>query len=380
MSYGSVQLSSNKYDISITYIEYFVNSFKAEFNKLTQKVFGGKVSDMKINYRRLTLAEREKISQGLWADEHFSHIAKRLGRHASSISREVWQNVKRKRRSYSAIKAQEAAGERKRKAGRKKKLEANLELRDYVCRKLKQEWSPEEIAMRLKMDYADDMTMRISHEAIYQYLYCLPKGELKKDLMRGLRRKRKRRLSRQSVHDRRQRIPDLISISERPEEIKDRTVPGHWEGDLIIGKRINSALGTLVERTTRLTLLVPLKKKDAFSVRTAFARAFKRLPRQFAKTLTYDRGSEMSEHKLFSRETKIKVYFADPHSPWQRGTNENTNGLIRQYFPKGTDFKRLPPSSIREAERRLNSRPRKVLDFYTPAEKFYKLITEQKLR
>ena len=171
----------------------------------------------------------------------------------------------------------------------------------------------------------------------------------------------------------------MISISERPEEAKGRIIPGHWEGDLIVGKNHASAVGTLVERTTRLTLLVPLKEKTAFAVRDAFAKAFKRIPKQMVKTLTYDRGSEMSEHKLFSEETKIRVFFADPYSPWQRGTNENTNGLIRQYFPKGTDFREVSVSEIKEAERRLNSRPRKTLGYYTPSERFFELTTGQKI-
>ncbi len=330
-------------------------------------------------YQRLSLAERERISQGIWANENFSQIAKTLGRNPSTISQEVWSVVKRKRRSYSAVRAQEKSQKQAKSRGRKKKLETSLALKDYIYEKLRLEWSPEEIAKRLRLDYANDMAMRISHEVIYQHLYCLPRGELKKELMRGLRQERKRRLSRQAAHDRRQRIPDIISISERPEEVRDRIIPGHWEGDLIVGANHASALGTLVERTTRLTLLVPLTDKDAFSVRNAFAKAFKRIPKQMAKTLTYDRGTEMSEHKLFSQETKIKVFFADPRSPWQRGTNENTNGLIRQYFPKGTDFKEASISAIREAERRLNGRPRKVLDFYTPAEKFYELITKQNI-
>jgi len=329
-------------------------------------------------YQRLCLAERERISQGIWASENFSRIAKILGRNPSTISNEVGSQIARKRRSYSAIKAQEKSQERAKRRGRKKKMESHAALKDYVYAALRLEWSPEEIAKRLRLDYADDMTMRISHEAIYQHLYCLPRGELKKELMKGLRQNRKRRLSRQAAHDRRQRIPDIISISERPEEVKDRIVPGHWEGDLIVGANHASAMGTLVERTTRLTLLVPLTDKDAFSVRNAFAKAFKRIPKQMAKTLTYDRGTEMSEHKLFSRETEIKVFFADPRSPWQRGTNENTNGLIRQYFPKGTDFRKIPINAIREAERRLNGRPRKILGFYTPSEKFYELITNQK--
>lgn len=187
------------------------------------------------------------------------------------------------------------------------------------------------------------------------------------------------RQPRQYAHYRRQRIEDIISISERPKEVEQRIVPGHWEGDLIVGKNHKSAIGTLVERTTRMTLLVPLKAKNAFAVREAFAKAFKRVPLGFRKTLTYDRGTEMSEHKLFTEKTKIQVYFADPYSPWQRGTNENTNGLIRQYFPKGIDFKEVSNATIREVERRLNSRPRKKLKFYTPAEKFYELLTGRKI-
>jgi len=197
--------------------------------------------------------------------------------------------------------------------------------------------------------------------------------------MLGLRQERKMRQPRQYAHYRRQRIQDIISISERPKEVEKRIVPGHWEGDLVVGKKHEGALGTLVERTTCLTLLVPLKDKNAFAVRKAFAKAFKRIPAGFRKSLTYDRGSEMSEHKLFTKKTKIQVYFADPYSPWQRGINENTNGLIRQYFPKGIDFKEVSNSTIKEVERRLNSRPRKKLEFYTPSEKFYELITGQKV-
>ncbi len=187
------------------------------------------------------------------------------------------------------------------------------------------------------------------------------------------------RQPRKYAHYRKQRIQDLISISERPEEVKDRIIPGHWEGDLIVGKDHKSAIGTLVERTTRLTLIVPLKAKDAVSASKAFPGAFKKIPRQFKKTLTYNRGSEMSQHKLFTKETKIEVYFTDPYSPWQRGTNENTNGLIRQYFPKGTDFRNVTVSELKKVEERLNSRPRKALDYYTPSERFYQLIIGKKI-
>lgn len=332
---------------------------------------------MDTSYTRLTLADREQISRGIYAFETFTAIARNLGRPTSTITNEVWRNVKYSWR-YRAEKAQIQTEKRKRK-GRPKKLDQYPALRDYVCEKLQLQWSPEEIAKRIKKEYPQDERMRISHEAIYQYLYCLPRGEFKQELMRGLRRERKHRLSRQAIHYRRQRIQDIISISERPQEAEDRIVPGHWEGDLILGKNRESAIGALVERTTRLTLLVSLTGKDAFTVRNSFAKAFKCIPEKFKNSLTYDRGSEMSQHKLFTEETNIQVYFADPSSPWQRGTNENTNGLIRQYFPKGTDFRNVSRAALKEAECRLNSRPRKVLDYYTPSEKFYQLVTGGKI-
>jgi len=325
-------------------------------------------------YTRLNFKDREEISRGIWARESFADIAKRINRPTSAVSREVNGNNKYKWR-YRAEKAQDRAEELRKQGRCPKKIDVNLKLKKYVHEKLKTEWSPEEIANRIKTDYPQNEDMRISHETIYKYIYCLPRGELKKELMKGLRQERKMRQPRKYAHYRKQRIQDIISISERPKEVEERIAPGHWEGDLIVGKEHKSALGTLVERTTRLTLLVPLKEKDAFAVRKAMAKAFKRIPKQFKKTLTYDRGSEMSQHKLFSKDTKIQVYFADPYSPWQRGTNENTNGLIRQYFPKGTDFKEISTKAIREAERRLNSRPRKTLDYYTPSEKFHELIT-----
>jgi len=329
-------------------------------------------------YHRLSLADREVISNGIYAGESFTGIAKKLKRHTSTVSREVWNDIVRKKWSYSAIRAETKAQTSKHR-GRPRKLDTGNTLREYVYAKLRLQWSPEEIAQRLKLEYPQDRTMRVSHETIYQHLYCLPRGELKKELMRGLRHERKRRLSRTALHYRRQRIQDIISISERPEEVRGRIVPGHWEGDLIVGKNHSSAMGSLVERTTRLTLLVPLKARDSLTVCNAFADAFKHIPRKFKKSMTYDRGSEMTQHKLFTKDTEIKVFFADPYSPWQRGTNENTNGLIRQYFPKGTDFKTVHPSDIVEAEQRLNSRPRKVLGFYTPSEKFYELITRKKI-
>ena len=332
---------------------------------------------MNTTYQRLTLTDREEISRGIWASEQFATIARRIGRPASTVSREVKNNVKY-RWCYRAEKAQQHSDSLKTR-GRPKKLDIDSGLQTYVYEKLSEEWSPEEIAKRMKLEYPQDTAMRISHETIYQHLYCLPKGNLKSELMKGLRQERKMRQPRKYAHYRRQRIQDMISISERPKEVEGRIVPGHWEGDLPMGKDHASAIGTLVERTTRLTLLVPLEKKDAVAVSRAFAKKFKRIPAQMKKTLTYDRGMEMARHKLFTKDTAIQVYFADPYSPWQRGTNENTNGLIRQYFPKGTDFKAVPLSALKEAEQRLNSRPRKTLGFYTPAERFYELTTGRKI-
>lgn len=332
-----------------------------------------------MKYQRLSFEEREEISRGIWADECLTDIARRLNRSVSTISNEVYSNVSKKKRAYHAIKAQARSAEQRKQQAKPRKLEVNEKLRNYVYEKLREEWSPEEIAKRIRLAYPTDMSMRISHETIYQHLYCLPRGELKKELMKALRQERKFRFNRKVPHAKRSTITDFLSISERPEEVKDRTVPGHWEGDLLMGKDHASAMGTLVERTTRLTLLVPLQKKDAVSVREAFAKTFKRIPGVFKKTLTYDRGVEMAQHKLFTKDTRIQVYFADPHSPWQRGTNENTNGLLRQYFPKGIDFNTISPALIRLAEKRLNSRPRKALDYYTPSEKFYELTTGQKV-
>lgn len=258
-----------------------------------------------------------------------------------------------------------------------KKLEANEQLRDYVLGHLRRRWSPEEIARRIVRDYPEDKAMRISYETIYTYVYCLPRGSLKKELLKYLRQERKFRYKRKSSHAKRSTISDFLSISERPEEVLDRIIPGHWEGDLIMGSKVsNTALGTLVERTSRYLLLVPLESHDAYSVRTAFGKAVKNIPKYLKKSLTYDRGIEMCQHKLFTKETKVLVYFADPSSPWQRGTNENTNGLIRQYFPKGIDFRTVSLADIKAAQDQLNDRPRKALHYYNPNEVFSKLLTD----
>jgi IS30 family transposase len=278
--------------------------------------------------------------------------------------------------TYWAIDADFHSDCRKEKPKRKRKLDTNEELKNQVFSLLAFEWSPEQIAKRLKRQYPHDIRMHISHESIYTYIYCLPRGELKKELIGYLRREQKERRRRGGVYEKRGNIPDMVSIHERPEEVASRIIPGHWEGDLVVGAGHKSAIGTLVERTTRTTIIVPLKTKDAASVRKAFAREMKSLPRQMKLSLTYDRGMEMAEHKLFTKETKMQVYFADPYSPWQRGTNENTNGLIRQYFPKGTDFTTITRKEIKRVQNLLNGRPRKALAFETPYEAFTRLINE----
>lgn len=326
-------------------------------------------------YTRLQTWEREEISRGLACDWTYAHIANNIHRSISTVSREVRNNYQYKH-CYRAERAQITAQETRHRQKQPKKLDDNQQLKTYVLAKLRLQWSPEEIAKRLPKDYAEDMTMRISHETIYTYIYCLPRGALRKELIRCLRHERKLRHSRQHPYAKRGSIINAISISERPKETLERTIPGHWEGDLIMGnKRSNTALGTLVERTTRYLILVPLTAHDAYTVRTAFAQAVKKIPRDLKKTLTYDRGSEMAQHELFTKETKIQVYFANPHSPWQRGTNENTNGLLRQYFPKGIDFSTVTRQEIQAVQDRLNDRPRKALGFLKPNEVFLPLLT-----
>lgn len=329
------------------------------------------------HYHRLSAAEREEISRGLAQGDSLSIIARRLVRTPSTVSREVGRNSgKSGYRAFSAgNRAHVSASSRR---GGKRRLPAEARLRAYVLVTLKKRWSPEEIVKRLAEEYPHDMTMRISHEAIYQYIYVLPRGELKRTLIKALRQERKYRRKkprRGNVEETRGKIADMLSIEERPKEVADRTVPGHWEGDLIMGKYKRTALGTLVERTTRKTILVHLgDEKDAERVRRAYVKELRALPKELAKTLTHDQGKEMSGHKQFTIDTGIQVYFAHPGSPWERGTNENTNGLIRQYFPKGTDFSKISVREIKRVERELNDRPRKVLRWKKPDEVFNQLV------
>ncbi len=328
-------------------------------------------------YRRFSSAEREEASRGLAQGDTLSAIARRLGRTPSTISREVKRNSgKSGYRAFSAENRARTAASSRRNG--KDRLTQEDRLRRYVIRKLRKRWSPREIVIRIQEEYPFDMAMRISHEAIYRYIYVLPRGTLKTTLIKALRQERRYRRKKHgrkgNPEETRGKIADMLSIEERPAEVADRSVPGHWEGDLIVGKYKRTALGTLVERTTRYTILVPLRAKDAASVRRAYARKLGALPKEIAKTLTYDQGKEMSEHKQFTIDTGIRVYFAHPGSPWERGTNENTNGLIRQYFPKGTEFDKVSLREIRRVQRELNDRPRTVLRYKKPDEVINRLV------
>ncbi len=327
-----------------------------------------------VKYQRLTMLEREEISRQIASGNSLRAIARSIGRAPSSISREIIQSQVVERKYYRAVFAQRYSNKMRHKLRKNRKLANNIPLRKIVLYYLAKNWSPEQIAKRLIILYPNDMSMRISHETIYSYIYILPRGALKRQFISCLRRSHKHRRKINKNPKERGAIQDYFSIEERPKEVADRTIPGHWEGDLIIGPRHASAMGTLVERTTRMSFLVKLNNQDAGTIRKAFAGEFRQLPKGLKRTLTYDHGQEMAQHKLFTKETKITVYFAHPSSPWERGSNENTNGLIRQYFPKGTDFSKISNNRLKEVQDELNDRPRKTLSWYTPHEKFSELL------
>lgn len=322
----------------------------------------------KKSYEHLDAAEREEISLGLARGESRRDIAHRLGRAPSTISRELKRNGAEPA-GYRGEAAEHQALARAHRPRRPRTLTDPWLMR-YVLTRLRRGWSPEQIAGRLKRDYPDDMRKRVCHETIYVALYVLPRGALRRELLASLRQARQRRRPRRRGADRRGQIPNMVSIHDRPTEVETRRVPGHWEGDLLKGAANRSAIGTLVERRSRLTLLVKLDDSSASAVRLAFERRFNRLPRRRRASLTYDRGKEMAEHERLSAGTKVRVYFCDPHSPWQRGTNENTNGLLRQYLPKGTNLGKVSARELRGVAHRLNTRPRKCLDWATPLEVF----------
>jgi transposase, IS30 family len=318
----------------------------------------------------LSIAEREEILVGIRAGESLSSIARRLGRMPSTVTREVAANGGRE--GYSAWHAhQRARGQARRP--KPCKLRAGR-LLDEVAHRLEQLWSPQEIAQRLRLEFPDDPEMRVSHETIYQSLFVQGRGELRRELARCLRTGRTVRKAR-GTRDGRGRLPGMVNISERPAEAEDRAVPGHWEGDIILGESGRSAVGTLVERTTRLVLLLHLEGgRSADQVDAAMRKAIATLPAELRRSITWDQGAEMANHAAFTIETGIPIYFCDPHAPWQRGSNENTNGLLRQYLPKGTDLSKHSPAELLEIQRSLNGRPRKTLDYLTPSEAYAQVV------
>lgn len=330
---------------------------------------------MEKKYKRLTLKERESISRYLAQGKAQSEIAKLIKRDKATVSREI-NRGSQNRYNYRAATAHNRAKRNasKRKYGRRK-LTSKSRLRFIVFRKLKLHWSPEQIAQWLKNNYPDDLNMQLSHEAIYSYIYVLPRGELKRDLLKRLRRSHKYRHRQKPENgQKRSKIPNLVSIDERPKGVEERRIAGHWEGDIIAGKNNKSALGTLVERKMRYVMLVKLNSREADHVANRYAIKFNRLPKKLCRSLTYDQGTEMTNHETLTDKTKIKVYFAHPRSPWERGTNENTNGLLRQYFPKGTDFNKISSREIKRVEREINGRPRKTLKFATPEEVYNQAV------
>ena len=316
----------------------------------------------------LTLVERETISRGLAADRSARSLARQLGRSPSTVSREIKRNGGRDR--YRAAGAERRAWARARRPKRCK-LARYRWLRGLVARKLRLHWSPEQIAGWLKSRHPREQRYQVSHETIYRSLFVQARGVLKKELMSHLRSQRRMRRPgpKKWRGDARGQIKDMVSIRERPACVEDRAVPGHWEGDLLTGPN-NSYIATLVERHTRYVMLVKVANKDTQTVISALIKQSKTLPSELKKSLTWDRGKELMNHRRFSLATDMDVYFCDPRSPWQRGSNENANGLLRQYFPKGTDLSVYSQAQLNKVARQLNERPRKTLGFETPAERF----------
>ncbi len=319
---------------------------------------------------RLDILEREQVLLGLARGESMSAIARGLGRAPSTVTREVAANGGRA--GYRAWHAHQRAREQTRRPKCFKLRHGPLLLE--VSLRLTQLWSPQEIAGRLRSDFPDDPGMRVSHETIYQSLFVQGRGELRRELARCLRSGRTARRSRGRTESR-GRLPGMVMLTERPAEADDRAVPGHWEGDLILGAGSRSAVGTLVERTTRYVMLLHLgADKTAINVEKQMRQVVMTLPDQLRRSITWDQGAEMAAHRTFTIATGIPVYFCDPHSPWQRGSNENTNGLLRQYLPKGSDLSRVTASELAAIAQSLNDRPRKTLDYMTPSEKLAQVV------
>jgi transposase, IS30 family len=329
-----------------------------------------------VTIRRLSLHEREEIACRRAAGQGVREIAAVLGRDPSTISRELKRGAVRRKTGYRATVAQALADQRARRP-KTRVLEINDELREHVQNRLQEKDSPEQISRRLLIDYPSDRTMRISHETIYRCLYVQGRGGLRRELVKCLRTGRALRKARRTT-ERRGRLAGMVSIANRPPEVLDRVVPGHWEGDLITGAENKSAIGTLVERCTGYLMLLHLPDKHgADAVQEAMIDAMSRLPLTLRRTLTWDQGQEMANHIAIAEATELSIYFCDPHSPWQRATNENTNGLLRQYFPKGTDLSGYHHDYLDYVAMQLNNRPRKRLDWRTPAERLDQLLSQQ---
>jgi IS30 family transposase len=319
---------------------------------------------MENGYKQLTGDDRNTIQRGLNEGLSCRQIAQRLGRCPSTVTREIARN--QATATYDAVSAGRGTHRRRRRGRRK--LVAGSPLLQAVIKDLKAGWSPEQIAGRLKHMHPEEPNLLVSHETIYRYIYAQPRGELRKTLIAALRQAHKTRLPRTRGQDRRGRLRDMVSIHERPAEVLGREVVGHWEGDLIKGAGNASAVGTLVERKSRYVLLAKLDGAGAEAVLDGFTRRMRTLPPAMRKTLTYDQGKEMARHQELAQRLNIRVYFADPHSPWQRPSNENTNGLLRQYLPKGTDLSGMSQRYLTQIATALNTRPRKCLGFLTPEE------------
>src|SRR5216683_1253552 len=339
--------------------------------RLLVKTGGVKPRSTSQSALRLSLPEREEISRGLLAGDSCCVIARRLGRAPSTVSRDVAAAGHRLR--YRGWRADETAHRRARRP-KIAKLISVPRLRRAVERGLRLRWSPQQITARLDLDYPDDLEMRVSHETIYQSLFVQGRGALRQELTRCLRtgRAQRRPLRRATGSG---QLQHMVLISDRPAEVEDRAVPGHWEGDLILGRRAQSAIGTLVERQTRFVMLVNLRAgRLAEHVKDALADTIRALPNHLRRSLTWDRGKEMGEHVRFTLDTGVQVYFCDPRSPWQRATNENSNGLLRQYFPKGTDLSGYTQARLDKIAAELNGRPRQTLGWRTPSEAFARAV------
>jgi transposase, IS30 family len=325
---------------------------------------------------RLSFGEREEISCRHAAGEGVRAIARALGRSPSTVSRELARGTQRRKTGYRASVAQARADARARRP-KPSMLAHNERLREYVQEKLETKHSPEQISHRLRVDFPHDPEMRVSHETIYRALYVQGRGALKRELVRCLRTGRALRKPRRKVAERRGRIANMVNISERSAEVNDRAVPGHWEGDLIAGPQHHSAIGTLVERTTGYVMLLHLPNgHGAVEVQKAMVEVMSSLPQHLRRSLTWDQGRELTNHVQIAAATEMDIYFCDPHSPWQRGTNENTNGLLRQYFPKGTDLSGYHRDYLEFVAAELNNRPRKRLAWKTPAEALAVLLSK----